>query len=449
MNLAILVPAGLVAVLILAWAARHPIRTILPVYAFLVPIGNVFFLRVPLPPPFNTLSSMAGALAIGAIAIHLLIERRGRVPTLPVGMWLLFVGWAAMTAFWAVDPKVVGNELTVAIPLLALLVLVSFVSTDAIDLRVLRDAVVASGAVVGGYGLLMMVSVSSANTNPNQLAAGLLLPLVLAVDLALEGQEPGTPRWRPVFGGISAVLTAFAIAISGSRGGAMAAVVGFVATLILWYRWQPWRRHRVRRVIRATGVGILSIIGLLAITAFLFPGSSVAGLVVSDPVQRLVETSSSSGRAEIWTTGALACKSHCGVGSGLGTFRLVYSDVVAFSDVTRNVGFERPGHNLYLEVAVETGVVGIVLFFLAVASEWRALSSRRTWLLAPALAAAILAILLADVFEAFLWFKHGWLPFVLIRVLEGAPDAALTQAFPHRAASPVGRGPAPVGAVVR
>jgi hypothetical protein len=41
---------------------------------------------------------------------------------------------------------------------------------------------------------------------------------------------------------------------------------------------------------------------------------------------------------------------------------------------------------------------------------------------AAGLAATLIGFLLADVFEGFLWFKHAWLPFLLIRVLESAAD---------------------------
>jgi O-antigen ligase len=243
---------------------------------------------------------------------------------------------------------------------------------------------------------------------------------MLAIGLVLEGRPEGTPRWRPWFGGVSAVLTAFAMAVSGSRGGALAGVVGFATLLILWYRWRPWQRDRVRRVVVGTALGGIVVIVLLAIIVALFPQGKVASVVTNGPLQRLTETSSSSGRAEIWTTGAIACRTYCAFGAGMSNFPIAYAQVVAFSDVTRNVGLSRPGHNLYLETVVEMGVVGFALFWMAVASEFRSLRARRSFEITAALTAAIVAILLADFFEAFLWFKHAWLPFMMVRLLEGA-----------------------------
>jgi O-antigen ligase len=164
----------------------------------------------------------------------------------------------------------------------------------------------------------------------------------------------------------------------------------------------------------------------------------VAAVLGGDAIRRLGEVESSSGRAEIWTAGALACQTYCGVGAGLGTFSGVYNDVLAFSDVKRNVGLGRPGHNLYLEIAVELGLVGMVVFWAAVGTELRTVSRRRVAWLAPAMAAAVVAILVADIFEGFLWFKHAWLPFTLIRVFEQAADRT---AEVERGTLAVGRAP--------
>jgi hypothetical protein len=65
------------------------------------------------------------------------------------------------------------------------------------------------------------------------------------------------------------------------------------------------------------------------------------------------------------------------------------------------------------------GVVGFALFCIAIGSEFRSLRARRSYEISAALMAAIVAILLADFFEAFLWFKHAWLPFMMVRLVEG------------------------------
>jgi O-antigen ligase len=116
------------------------------------------------------------------------------------------------------------------------------------------------------------------------------------------------------------------------------------------------------------------------------------------------------------------------VGAGLGNFPVVFTDLFATSGVGRNVGLDRPGHGLYLELAVETGLVGLALLGLALSAEWMAL--RRTGRIAPALAAALIALLVVDAFESFIWFKYFWLLFMVIRVAEWA--VAADRAAPSR-----------------
>ena len=433
---ALALPVALLAVATLVWASREPLRTVIPAYAFLVPIGGVFALGIPLPSPFNTLSSVVGALAVGATALHLVRTPRGRVPTLPVGLWILFVAWSALTFVWARDPGMVTSELLVAIPLVLLVTLVGMLPATWADLGSVRDAVIASGIAVGGWAALLSVlgvalpahglsarfSLGGSHTDPNQLAASLIFPLALSIDHALTGRDRDSPRWRGAFGPVGALLSAFAIALSGSRGGALAAVITIVVTLVLVARWRPWQRYRVRRALLGTAGAVLIVVVLGALQVALFPSNRLASVLSNTPIQRLVDTGSSSGRAEIWTTGVLACAQYCGPGVGMGNFTLAYQQTVAFSDVTRNVGTVRPAHDLYLEIGVETGVFGLALFFLAIVAEWRTIRLRGYLPLAAGLAASIVGFLLTDVFEGFLWFKHAWLPFMVIRVFEAASD---------------------------
>ncbi|MEX0984529.1 MAG: O-antigen ligase family protein [Actinomycetota bacterium] len=452
MDLLTLAIGGLAAICAWLWAVRDPMRTIVPAYAALIPLGGVLALRIPLPPPFNTLSSAAGALAIVALAVHLLRSGRGRVPSLPVGAWLLFVAWGAITVLWSVDPTDVVREMTLAVPLLAIMVLVAMEPADEGDLRRVAWATLASSAAIGAYGIALIVvggslpehglsarfslGANPADTNPNQLAASLLLPFFLGLGLTLDRHDPGAQRWRAYAAPGGTILTGVAIVLSGSRGGALATAVGSAVFVALAWRWSPWRRGAVRRLVAAgiAGAAALVLAGVLATS--LAPDGRIASLLAGDAVSRLGAVESSSGRAEIWTAGALACTAYCGVGSGLGTFPGVYNDVFAFSNVTRNVGASRPGHNLYLEIAVETGLLGIVLFWMAIGSEFRAIARRRASWLAPALAAAIVAILVADIFEGFLWFKHAWLPFTVIRVFESAADRSASADTRREAAFP-------------
>jgi hypothetical protein len=112
--------------------------------------------------------------------------------------------------------------------------------------------------------------------------------------------------------------------------------------------------------------------------------------------------------------------------------------VFVFSGASKNVGANRPAHNIYLEMAVDTGLVGLTLLILALIAEWRAISRRRMREVVPALKGIVVAILAANLFLSAIWFKYFFLVFVLVRMAEGAAERSdparapgrLTQAWP-------------------
>jgi O-antigen ligase len=428
-----LIASGGIALLLLGIA--RPARTIIPFYAALIPIGGVFQLPVPLPAPFNTLSSLVGAMAILATVVHIVAYGRARIPSLPVAAWLVFLAWCSVSAFWARSPATTLRELLIALPLIMLMVAVGILPSTERDLSAVRLAIVAGGAAVGGYALLLLIGGSSlpihhtaerfsvvtdpSQTDPNQLAATLLFPFLLSLDLAIWGRGPRlrARTWRLV-GGVSAVLIVVALALTGSRGGAISAVVGFLCFLFLEWRWHP----EIRRAVIGLVVGTMLTIavgGLVVFTAAKLSTEGAWAATAVAPLQRLFNSEQgTSGRAEIWTTGLSACRQYCGLGAGLGNFPVVFTDLFATSGAGRNVGLDRPGHDLYLELAVEIGAIGITLLGLAIVMEWMAI--RRVGSLAPALASALVALLVADGFESFIWFKYFWLLFMVVRLAEAA-----------------------------
>jgi O-antigen ligase len=162
------------------------------------------------------------------------------------------------------------------------------------------------------------------------------------------------------------------------------------------------------------------VIGLvLTIAVLLLAGVKVPGLGRLHTVERLTGTTS-SGRAEIWKTGLVACTLHCATGSGLGTFEFAYNESFALTSTAHNAGFNRPAHDIYLSLAVETGFLGLTLFLLAVLGEWAHFGRRALFQLSPGFRATIAGVLLANIFLSAIWFKYFWLPFVFGRVIEGA-----------------------------
>jgi O-antigen ligase len=434
------IPLLALATVVLGVAAAgfviRPGATILPIYAATLPIASVVKLSVPLPSPFNTLSSMLGGAAIVACVAHLLLYRRGRPPTLAMTGWFALLAWSTVTLFWAIDPAVARSTLLVAASLVLLTTLVGLLPLDGVDIDALRLAIIASGIAVGLYASFLLLSGSAlpthgasqrlslatnpSDTDPNILAASLLMPLLLSVERIVVGRSHilSAVIWRWV-GVAGAFFSFLAILFTGSRGGLLAAIVGFVWVLASCRSLPP-----ARRTVRLVALAMLAILSasivVLLVGATVSPTSAVGRLLTSDSIKRITSTSNgSSGRTEIWQAGLLACDTYCGLGSGLGTFPDAYNQAFAFSSGARNVGANRPAHNIYLSMAVELGLIGLTLFGIALALEWLSLSRPSMWREVPALKGVLVSVLIANFFLSAIWFKYFWLVFLLIRVAEG------------------------------
>ncbi|HYN37591.1 MAG TPA: O-antigen ligase family protein [Actinomycetota bacterium] len=441
---------GLISLPILAIFVAHPSRTLLPLYAGTLPIASVISLSLPLPPPFNTLSSLLGALMIVAGLTHVIIYRRGRIPSVPVAIWLLFLGWATLTSFWAIKVADATSTILVAVPLLLLMVVVALLEVDEEDFDVLRVALIAGSALVGmwaaylllsgralpAHGVSERFSVTSNpdTTNPNILAVSLLLPLALAVHMMVFGGKRwwSERTWR-LIGIWGSVFTVIAIVLTSSRGGMMAAAAVFVICLLYCAR-DPRDRSRTVRTAGGILVATMAIGVFIVVSLAISPsGGFVRRILSSGPFERIAQRQTdSSGRLEIWTAGLLACETYCEKGAGFGNFENAYAQVYALSAASENVGASRPAHNVYLGMVVETGFLGLSLLGLALASEWYLVSSRQMRKFEPALKAGIIGLLIASIFLSAIWFKYFWLVFALIRAAESAtdPQAAIRRSSP-------------------
>lgn len=432
--------AGLISLPILGLFVARPGRVLLPLYAGTLPLASVIEFNIPLPAPFNTLSSMLGALMIAAGLAHVILYRKGRIPSIPVAAWLLFLAWAMVTAFWAIEVDDATRTIMVAVPLLLLMVVVALLDIDEEDFDVLRLALIAGSALVGMYAAYLLLSgralpshgvserFSVASnpdaTNPNILAASLLLPLSLAVHMMVVG---GTRwfkdrTWR-LIGVWGAIFTVIAIILTSSRGGMMASIAVFVICLLYCARVPEYRS----RTVRTTGgvfVFLLICSAFIAVSLAVSPrGGPVRDILNSGPFERIASRQTdSSGRLEIWTAGRLACETYCDQGAGFGNFPNAYSEVFALSGASENVGASRPAHNVYLGMVVETGFIGLSLLGLALLAEWQLMSSQQMRPYEAALKAALVGLLIASIFLSAIWFKYFWLVFALIRAAESATD---------------------------
>jgi O-antigen ligase len=222
-----------------------------------------------------------------------------------------------------------------------------------------------------------------ANANHNATLMLVCIPFLAALQATLLKHNPA-PRSASAIRLLSAAIfamVAVGLVINASLAGIGLGVPVMLTTWLVFGR----QRRAVRRLLVPLAV-ILSVATLLAIAVGPF-GNNLFGRQTHD-----VALSRQTSFALTWR----AARAYFPVGSGSATFKPVYATQETLAGVTTT--FMNHAHNDWLELLLETGLVGILL--AAVFLAWWGLRVRATWLaevpdpFAQAAAIASAAILL-------------------------------------------------------
>jgi len=161
----------------------------------------------------------------------------------------------------------------------------------------------------------------------------LLLPLALAFFISVRA------GWRKVFPGLTLILGGLALFFTYSKGG----WVSFLLSLALLAFIILGRKHRFLFF-----VSFLIVMGLFPVLVFsgVFPLVKFQGFVNSLHV-----------RIDYWKAGLGMLRDYLPFGSGLGTFGNLYAKYQL-----AGAGETQMAHNNYLQIWIETGILGIVSF---------------------------------------------------------------------------------------
>lgn len=404
---------------------RQPLTVALPLYAALIQFSGVLSVA---PGRFGSLSSLAGMLLGAGLALQLIRKRGVGLPlsaTIPV--WILLLAAAGATVLWSEVPATTVNSFAILGSLVVVYVLVALSSVDRAVLRRVENGLIAGGLLAVGYGLYQLLVLGGFPSDPpvpgstdgrfgndllgpNNQAVALILPLVVCLSRAVT---ESLRRKRAMYTVMSALLL-LGVLMTGSRGGLLATGVALITLISVVPR----------------GKARLATYGLagLAVAATIFIATPF-GLA-----ERTVETTSSSGRTDIWKVGLAACPQYCAFGSGWGTFSQVYADTQATVPDARVLvgGGAYEPHNVWVLVAIELGVPGLLLLAAGLV-----LSAREALRLPSGLRAPPLSALFATIFAAFflsnLEFKFFWMALILVALSrnvteEPSGDADVTSA---------------------
>lgn len=374
-----------------------PIDMALGLYALMLPFDSVTAMGEA--KTGVTLNLVVGAMAGAAILGAGLIRNHLRLPPRAAWLWTLFLGWNLMTVAWALQTNLALHELVTPVSLVLLyLATVSWPATEKqlarLNYLTILGGSCASCAVIylfstgvsyRAWSSRASLVIAGRETNPDHLATLLLLPLTLVIAEFLEAKN-----WRrKAFATVITGILGYAILLTMSR----AALVAIAVMLGVY----ALRMGFNRRVFILGGA-------LLCLTVFM-------PAIFFERIRTSMLTGG-DGRLDIWRAGLAAWKKYWFLGAGFGNFPVAYADFAGFAKVFH--GYNRASHNVFLEVAVELGVVGVVLLAVALYAHFR-----QFWLVRAAegklptslvaLEAVSWAMLAYGFFADMLWDKGFWL----------------------------------------
>lgn len=282
-----------------------------------------------------------------------------------LGLAVLILVWLALSLTWARAPDLAAQELLLwGLGGTVFVVVVTAVSTRRAVLAITAAFVI--GAVVAvSIGLLTGLepatsAVESSSSGEERLGVGgegdpNYLAAMLVPAIALAGGLLAVARrgWARV--GLFAALGLLIVGLAAtqSRGGLLAMVVMTAGAMVLL------RGYRVRIALALATLG--------TVLAVWFAANPAAFERLTD-----LDSGGGTGRSELWEVGWLLAGEHPVVGIGLNNFQVRSVEYARRPGELEFVEFiaERPlvVHNVYLQILVETGVVGAALFVALLAA---------------------------------------------------------------------------------
>jgi len=311
-------------------------------------------------PGIGTASRFAGLVAF-AVGLASVARKGGVALRRPAAFLLPFAllcVWTVLSIEWAPDR---GDGIAYAATLVQLFLMSWLVwqqCRDATDRRRLMQAYVLGCYVSVASTVAQYLSgnafagsaqerFAAAGFNPNYLASTLALGIPLAWHLVLSGRSRVVALLN--FLAIPAVLVA--IVLTGSRGGLITAVLALSVVPLTYAKLGP-------RVQVAVVVG-LALVGLAAYwLAPSFEESLPTGIERFAEIPEQLQSGDLTGRGRIWLAGVALFRYNPIVGVGSGGFA---------EAVRPYLGEARTAHNAFLNVAAQTGVIGLALFVATLA----------------------------------------------------------------------------------
>lgn len=341
-------------------------------------------------------------VGFGAVAIRTFMSKQPKPCNLPF-IWLPFFLLILLSSTWSIAPE---ETLTAFITLtgLYLIYLVSaFLRFSNYQIHAIKLALIGSGVIVAFYMIInrenfestrSTLALENAAADPNHVATALIIPLILCLSYVITNKNY-------IFKTIAfcgTIVVFSAILLSGSRGSLLGALSALLFPIFL-----SSKRKTTWVMTLLLGTGVYSLVYL--------------GYIPTELVERFqpdsMLSSGGSGRLSIWQVGWEAFLHKPYFGFGFNSFPYAYDTFFLSTYLTKFVGFHRSAHNIYLQVAVEIGVVGLLLFIAVLWFHYKALLRFADYSAAKTTAAILTGTLVSSMFIGTLHTKYFWMVFTL------------------------------------
>lgn len=399
---------------------------LLAAYAALVPFDDLLTTGAG-----ATVTKLLAILTGASLVLSLVLMRRVARSSRTLFVFAVLTLYIGATVFWAIDPSRAFFSYGTYISYFALFAVISVYPVGYPQLRLIVICAIAGSVAAAGYGDYLFIhgqQVSGARlfmgggetvVDPNEFAANLLMPVAIAIAMLLHS--------RPGFGRLTWYVVAAVLfsgfVISGSRGGAFS----FAAIIVYLLLRSPHKKQ-------LAAFGIAATIAILA----------------SPLAQRFGQGDfmSGNGRVDIWKVGLASLHQYWLTGAGVGNFTDAFTQYF-LSTPHQPLTWDRVAHSIFVQSAVEYGIIGFLLLMFVWYLEFRELAAVRAGELVngfcAALSAGLLGIFVAGFSLDLMTYKSTWLAFTLIALTRTALVTSGVQVEPpKRETEPAPRATAPL-----
>ncbi len=247
--------------------------------------------------------------------------------------------------------------------------------------------------------------------HPNILGAYLSIALFVSYFLFITSEK----RWQKTALLVSIPLLIITLGLTFSRGPVFAWILGTIAFFTIGFIKRKMFSEKERK-----GFYLLTLlisVGFLLTTTLLFQQLVARGGFVN---YNAIADNSDSGRLLYYRLAIMMFLSHPILGIGFNGFSLFPYELLN----PTLIGVNPTGafaHNIYLQIASETGIIGLILVFLFISSMVSHLRNQEMTPLKLALGSVLFTFLLLGVVDHFLWtYTSGRLMFFLFSALFAA-----------------------------